>query len=301
MPFQPASQLEKTVRVKALLLGAPGIGKTGAACLTSPRPVAVILCETDTALDYVRVSLREDEGLSDKEIDKVLTFVRVDSWDSMMKAVAEVRADAESGAVRTLVVDPLNFWADRLMDQCTVWTKTKDGNEDGRRAHPECTKRMRQLTYQLMALPCHTVVVSHYMDVGDAAKRGGLDKVPMLPNKEARAIVHGMFPHKLWMEMNEKKERVFITTPQGSTGPGVRGMRNASEIPADIGVLMEKLSIPLDGLPRKASAAAHKTNGTTAAHAAPAKPAANVTQKPAARNQYTTNKSNPTTYTQTRR
>lgn len=275
MPFEPASKLEDTVRVKALLLGSPGIGKSTAVVCTAPRPVAVILCEGDTALDYARISMREDEGLSNKEIDKVLSFTRTDTWDSMMKAVQEARVAAEAGLIQTLVIDPLNFWADRLMDQAIGWTKTKDGNEDGRRAHPECTKRLRQLTYQLMALPCHVVVISHYMDVGDAAKRGGPDKVPMLPNKEARAIVHGMFPHKLWMQLNDKNERIFVTTPQGSTGPGVRGYRGASEIPADIGVLMDKLSIP--GAPKRAAESAastsangaHKTTSpTAAAHAA---------------------------------
>jgi hypothetical protein len=162
----------------------------------------------------------------------------------MMKAVQEARAAAEAGDIKTLVVDPLNFWADRLMDQCNVWHKTKEGNEDGRKAHPECTKRLRQLCYQLLGLPCHVIVVTHYLDVGDAAKRGGPDKVPMLPNKEARSVVHGMFPHKLWMQFDDKGERIFVMTPQGFTGPGVRGYRGASTIPASIQGLMRELSLP---------------------------------------------------------
>src|SRR5271168_1033798 len=107
MPFQPASTLEKTVRVKALLLGSPGIGKTSVAVCSMPRPVAVMLCEGDTALDYARISMREDEGMSDKEIDKVLSYVKVDSWDSMNRGLADTRAGADSGEIESLVVDPL--------------------------------------------------------------------------------------------------------------------------------------------------------------------------------------------------
>jgi hypothetical protein len=244
MPFQPASTLEKTVRIKALLLGAPGVGKTTVAVCTMPRPVAVILCESDTALDYPRVSMRDDEGMSEKEIDRALIYQRASDWESMLKAIQEVRAEAEKGAIQTLVVDPLSFWCDRLMDQCFKWTLTSDGKEDGRRAHPELTRRTRQIAYQLLALPCHVVVVSHHIDVGDAAKRGGPDKVPMLPNKEVRGLIHGMFPHKLWMQFNPDGKRIFVTTPNGSTGPGVRGLKGSSEIPADFGDLMARLSIP---------------------------------------------------------
>jgi hypothetical protein len=253
---------------------------TTVAVCTAPRPVGVILCEGDTALDYARVSMREDEGMSDKEIDKVLQYQKVDSWESITKAMADARAAAESGEIQTLVVDPLNFWADRLMDQCIKWTMTKDGNEDGRRAHPELTKRMRQIVYQLLALPCHVVVVSHYMDVGDAAKRGGPDKVPMLPNKEARAIVHGMFPHKLWMEMDQHGQRVFVMAPKGATGPGVRGYRGATEIPADIGELMTRLSIPggkPGGKPADKTSSTAKTPPAKVVPIAGAKPSATPT------------------------
>ena len=294
MAFQPASALEKTVRVKALLLGSPGIGKTTVAVCTAPRPVGVILCEGDTALDYARVAMREDEGLSDKEIDKALVYLRVDSWDSMLKALADARAAAESGEIKSLVVDPLNFWADRLMDQCTKWTMTKDGNEDGRKAHPDLTKKMRQIVYQLLGLPCHTIVVSHYMDVGDAAKRGGPDKVPMLPNKEARAVVHGMFPHKLWMQFNQEgTKRVFVMTPQGATGPGVRGYRGASEIPADIGALMTALSIP--GAPTPKTTSTAKSTPAPAVRAAPVAAAKPITTptRPSSPTSRTTTPSQP--------
>ncbi len=243
--FQPASALEETMRVKALLMGRAGIGKTGVAVLTSPRPVAVILCEGDSALAYPLAVLRDEEGLSQKQIDEVLRFQKVDSWDTMMKAVAETRAVAEAGEIQTLVVDPLNFFADRLIDQCFLWHKTKDGNEDGRKAHPECAKRLRQLCHQLIySLSCNVIVVSHYLDVGDAAKKGGPDKVPLLPNQESRSVVHGMFPHKLWMDLDPEGRRIFVMTPQGFTGPGVRGYRGASQIPADIGGLMSALNLP---------------------------------------------------------
>ena len=305
MPFQPASTLERTVRVKALLLGSPGIGKTTVAVCTVPRPVAVMLCEGDTALDYARVSMREDEGMSDKDIDKVLSYLKVDSWDSMTKALADARAGAEGGDIASLVVDPLNFYADRLMDQCIGWTKTKDGNEDGRRAHPELTKRLRQNVYQLLALPCHTVVVSHYMDVGDAAKRGGPDKVPMLPNKEARAIVHGMFPHKLWMEFNQEgTKRVFTMTPQGATGPGVRGYRGASQIEASFGAFMDALSIP-GALDPKTSSTTRAPTGKVVAIAgtkpSPPSPSSPQRQPVAIKSGTTTSRPSPPSTTSTSR
>jgi hypothetical protein len=243
--FQPASALEETVRLKALLMGRAGIGKTNVAVTTCPRPVGVILCEGDTALAYPRTVLRDDEGLSQKQMDEVLKFQKVDSWDSMMKAVVEARAAAEAGEIQTVVVDPLNFFADRLIDQCFQWYKTKEGNEDGRKAHPECAKRLRQLCHQLIyALPCHVIVVSHYLDVGDAAKKGGPDKVPLLPNQESRSVVHGMFPHKIWMDLDPNGQRIFVMTPNGFTGPGVRGYRGAESMTADFGGLMRALSLP---------------------------------------------------------
>lgn len=271
--FQPASTLEKTVRLKALLMGRGGVGKSTVAITTCPRPVGAILCEGDTALDYPYSVLRDDEGLSTAQIDKVLKYTRVSDWDSMIKAVAAARELAEKGEIETLVVDPLNFFADRLIDQCFVWHKTKEGNEDGRKAHPECAKRLRQICYQLVnSLPCHVIVVSHFLDVGDAAKKGGPDKVPLLPNQEARAIVHGMFPHKLWMEMQEGK-RVFVMTPEGYAGPGVRGYRGASTLPADIGTLMSALRLPGADEISDVARRALKSNGNSTSKASAPKPA----------------------------
>lgn len=276
MPF-PASDLEKTIFLKVILLGPSGVGKTTAA-LDMPPPIRVILCETDSALDYP-LACWKAEGKSQAEINKILSCDRATSWKTMMEAVAAARADAEAGKIKTVVVDPLNFFADRLIDEAMIWTKTKEGNEDGRRAHPECTKRLRQLTYQLLGLPCHMIVISHYMDVGDAPKRGGPDKVPLLPNKEARAIVHGMFPHKLWMEMQEGR-RVFVTTPQGFAGPGVRGYRGAETIDASFALLMEALSIPTANKTTKVAFAARPNGAATAArqNGAPARPAPAATR-----------------------
>lgn len=258
------SSLQQSGHLKMLLLGPPKIAKTTVAVTTAPYPVRVVLCEDESALQYPLVHMRDVMGLSPAEIDKRVSYVSVGSEKEMLAATAEARADAEAGKIKTLVVDPLTFYANRLMEECFFATKSKDGNEDGRRAHPEVARRLSKLAYQWLRLPCHTIVVSHYLDVGDATKAGGDGKVPMLPNRESRSLVGGMFPYVVWMDFRNGA-RKWVTTPQGSWGPGCRGLRGSEEIEPDCTVLMAALG--LGGKPRTT-----KPNGVPAKPTLPVKP-----------------------------
>jgi hypothetical protein len=239
---QPLTALEESAFLQLLLMGPPGVGKTSAAIVTSPWPVRVFLCESDSALFWPLQVLR-DEGLSESEIAKRVTYERITGEKSMLTALATARSDAEEHKIKTVVLDPLTFFANNLLEETLKLTLTQGNNEDGRRAHPEATRRMSKVMFQLLRLPCNVVVVTHYLDVGDAAKGGGEGKVPMLPNKEMRAHVGAIFPNRVWMDMRGER-RCFVTTPKGAWGPGCRGLKGSEEIDADVGALMRALKIP---------------------------------------------------------
>jgi hypothetical protein len=280
---QPLSALAEATYLKALLIGAPKTSKTTVAVCTSPYPVRVLLCEDESALAFPLVVFRE-QGLTDAQIAQRVDYELITGEKSMLNAIVQARQDAEAGKIKTIVVDPLTFLADKYLEEAFALTKTGGNNEDGRRAHPEATRRVRKMVDQLLRLPANVVVCSHYMDVGDAAKGGGDGKVPMLPNKEMRSVVAGMFPNVVWIDIKGGDYRL-VTTPKGAFGPGCRGLKGFEEIPADIEYLMAALGLAPKSLLQKQgiklggpTPAANGANGS-------AKPAPNgsATKPPAAK------------------
>lgn len=101
-PFRDPEQSEP--RVKALIYGPSGIGKTWLA-LTAPGPVAVIDTEGGTAFYANRVG---PKGLSPFRVLPTKTFVQVE------QAVAFLKANP--GAYQTLVIDPVTVLWEVLQD-----------------------------------------------------------------------------------------------------------------------------------------------------------------------------------------
>lgn len=232
MPF-PASALERDEFLKILLMGPPKLGKSTMVIATSPGPVRVLLCESDSALNGARRLAPEWVKHGD--------FERIKGWDSMMTALKEAKDDVKEGKIKTVVVDPLSDFAARLEADLLASTDNGKG-PDGRRAYPEYGRRLRHLIEQLFRLPCHVIVISHYIEVGggevqpegggEATPRTGEGIVPLLAGK-ARALIAAKFTDVVWFDIR-KGERIIETGPTGRWGPGCRSLDGAQVIPADI-------------------------------------------------------------------
>lgn len=229
MPIS-ANALEFDAHLRMLLMSPPKLGKTTHVVATSPGPVRVLLCESDTAL---RGAQRESRNFD---------FVRIVGWDSMMAAVVEAKRDAKAGTIKTVVVDPITTFGDRLLAECVKATLTKEGNEDGRKAHPEFTKRIVHLVDLLMTIPAHLVVIAHHMETGgdDESKKLGTGLVPLMPNTASRTKLAAMFYDVVWMDKAQPGQpeyhgRTFVTGPDGCWGPGCRSLAKNDKLPAHIG------------------------------------------------------------------
>jgi AAA domain len=233
MPIK-ADSLEFNSFLRMLLMSPPKLGKTEHAVSTSPDPVRVLLCEDDTALRGARRQTTKFD------------FERIVGWNSMMKAVTEAKLDAKAGKIKTVIVDPITTFADKLLAECVAATLTKEGNEDGRKAHPEFTKRIIHLVDLLMTIPAHLIVVAHHMETGgdDDSKKLGPGLVPLMPNTASRTKMGAMFYDVVWMDLAkvgwpEYRGRTFITSPDGAWGPGCRSLAGSDRLPAHIGKFLE--------------------------------------------------------------
>lgn len=233
---QPASALEHEPYARVLLMGPPKCGKTTAVVSTCPSPTRVLLCEGDSALRGA------------KRLTSSFDFERILGWNSMSKALVEAKRDAQEKRIKSVLVDPLSDFADRLLVECFKLTETSQGKEDGRRAYPEYAKRLLHVIDALFQIPAHVFVICHYMEVGggmdgdgEGLAKTGEGIVPLLAGK-ARAMVAAKFSDVIWMDVRRGKdgpERVFVTSPQGAWGPGCRSLAGNAVLPADVGVLLK--------------------------------------------------------------
>ena len=241
---RPATALEHEHHLRLLVLSWPKTGTTTHMISTSPGPVRVLLCEaSDSALN----------GAASET--KNFDFERVLGWDTMMKFIIEAKRDAKEGKIKTVVVDPLNFFADKLMTECFQATRTKEGAEDGRRAHPELSKRLNHAVDLLLTIPAHVIVTSHYMDVGgdeDASKpKRGKGLVPLMPNLRSRSEIAAKFHDIVWFEKAWKEvpaadqynNRVLVVADEGVFGPGGRHLKGSTVLPGHIEKLIERSSL----------------------------------------------------------
>lgn len=155
-PFQPAEQVAP--KVKALVYGASGIGKTYFA-LTAPGRIAVIDTEGGTAFYPDRVGGRS--GLHAFDVLPTKTFAQVES------AIAFLRANP--GQYETLVIDPVTVLYETLQDAAQVRrqeTNRRRGRGDTEDADLEqldwqrIKRSYKRLMTDLANLPIHVVVVA---------------------------------------------------------------------------------------------------------------------------------------------
>jgi hypothetical protein len=254
MPI-PSSALENDPFLRVLVMGPPKLGKTTTAITTSEGKTRVLLCEADSALSEAKRrkgNFDFERCLSDKAYEQMTTFL------------AQAKEDAKSGSIQNLLIDPLSDFADRLLAQSHKLNLTKGGEEDGRRAYPQCTKRLLHCLDLAFTIPCHVIVVCHYIDVGGQELPGALEKtgdgiVPLLPG-QARARVAAKFNDVVWFDIDkaDNEKRIFVTGPQGAWGPGCRSLSRFAILPADFTKLIETFKT---GLPKKAAPTTTPTNG----------------------------------------
>jgi hypothetical protein len=238
-----ASALEQERFLRLLVLSWPKTGTTTHVVSTAPGPVRVLLCEaSDSALNGALAETKDFD------------FERVTGWDTMMKFIVEAKRDAKEGKIKSVVVDPLNFFADRLMAECTKATMTKEGNEDGRRAHPELSKRLEHAVALLLTIPAHVIVTSHFMEVGgddNGKPKSGKGLVPLMPNTRSKSMIAAMFHDIVWFdkgwkeipEADQYNGRVFVVAEEGVFGPGGRHLKGAGILPGHVGRLIERSTL----------------------------------------------------------
>lgn len=153
-PFRPAEQVAP--KVKALVYGASGIGKTYLA-LTAPGPIAVIDTEGGTAFYANRVG---PKGLSEFDVLPTKTFAQVE------QAVVYLRNNPD--AYKTLVIDPVTVLYETLQDaaQDRRAEVRKNTEADLEMLDWQRIKRAyKRLMTDLVNLPMHVVVVAREADL----------------------------------------------------------------------------------------------------------------------------------------
>jgi hypothetical protein len=252
MPI-PSSALETEQWLRVLFLGPPKLGKSTAAVCTSPAPVRVLLCEGDTAL-------REPQRRGAKfDFERILSE---GAYKQMTSMLLQAKEDAKAKLIKTVVIDPLSDFADRLLAESMKLNLTNDGNEDGRRAYPHYTKRLMHCIDLAFTIPAHLIVISHYYEVGGGElglPKTGEGIVPLIPG-QARARISARFNDVLWLDFDKATgDRMFVTGPQGAWGPGCRSLPNTTRLPADFTALIKTFAANGNTAPAK------KTNGVAAA------------------------------------
>lgn len=226
-----AADVKSSSYLRLLIMGDPKVGKTHCTLATCEKPAYVINCDDASAL------LPATKVTSDFSWDLVAS-PDMGIFQKMQNALHEAHKGVKEGRYKTIIVDTLSSYAQRIEPILADSTNNAQGIPDGRRYWPEYEKRLRNVIDRLFALPAHVIVLTHYLDVGGAVGDNQLSKtgpglVPMFGGK-ARATIPALFQDVVFLE-KRKGERVFVTSIEGVFGPGCRSLPGHSELPADIG------------------------------------------------------------------
>jgi hypothetical protein len=254
---QASSTIDREQYLRALVIGPPKIGKTSMCVSTAPGMVYVI--NTD---------MRKTALAGAKRRTSNFEWDAVADWNQMQTALRYAHDGVKAGRYKTIVLDTLSSFSERLVEQCLAATDSGNG-PDGRRAYPDYERRLRQVIENLFHLDAHVIVISHYIELRgevDESKqmpKSGDGLVPLLAGK-ARATIPMLFDDVIFMDYvaparGQPAQRVFVTNPEGAWGPGSRSLESSDRMPADIGKLLEAFSAQASK-----DAAASPANGRSA-------------------------------------
>lgn len=240
---RPASELEECSYLRLLVMGGPKVGKSTTCAITAPGMGYVINCDDPYSLGPLARLLKERGTDPNSKFD----------WDfcggkgvfgDLEKAIHAARKGAESGRYQWVMLDTLTFLSQHFEDILLADDPATGKPPDGRRAWDLYNKRVRSTIGRLVALPCHVIVTSHYVDVAGAitdtqVEKTGKGIVPGLRGA-SRATVAGQFQDVVFLEKRNGK-RVFVCNDEGVFGPGCRSnLDGVSVVDADIGALWER-------------------------------------------------------------
>lgn len=162
-PFRPAEAV--VPKIKALIFGAPGVGKTYLS-LTSPGRIAIIDTEGGTAFYARRAGTH---GLSQFDVLPTKTYRDVQA------AVQYIAANPT--AYETLVIDPITVIYEVLQDAALI-KRASVNDRKGRSGDPDDTdlemldwgrikRAYKALMTELGNLPIHVVVTARESDVNE--------------------------------------------------------------------------------------------------------------------------------------
>jgi hypothetical protein len=171
-PFKPAAKVDP--KIKALVFGAPGVGKTHLA-LTCPGRVAAIDTEGGTAFFTGRVP----------EFDVIGTK----SYSDVVAAIDWIAKHPDAYA--TVVIDPITVIYDTLQDAAIAARTAKIVAQGGDAADVDIEQRewgrikrlYKALMTRLVNLPCHVIVVAREKD--EMVRRGAeMEKIGVKADSE---------------------------------------------------------------------------------------------------------------------
>jgi hypothetical protein len=203
---------------RMLLLGEPKSGKTTMAVGTAPGPVRVILCESDHAL------------IPAKRVTRDFTYDVVADHDQMTSAILSAKRDVRKGEVKSVIVDPLSAYGVNLLD-----IALEAHNQDGRRAYPMVERQVCQVVDQLLVIPAHVIVISHFIAKEGEDLKPGAAMLPLLPGQKLQKLVPSKFNDVVWFHYDPKTgKRVLKVNPRGVFGPSGRSFREARDLEGDV-------------------------------------------------------------------
>jgi len=225
-----ATELERELFLRVLLMGPPKIGKTRSTIDSLARafgPGYVIECGDKSAL---APALRQTTKF---------TFDLVRDENQMETAIKEGKSGAKAGRYKWIVMDDYSLygtWLEGELRDASA-AANKSNEPDGRRYWPEYKSRILNIVGRLLDSSAHVVFVSHFIEqsqeIDGQKAKSGRGVLPMFGGS-VREELPARFVDVLFMD-KIKDHRVFMVNPEGVWGPGCRSVDGTKEIEPDFG------------------------------------------------------------------